>query len=1498
MNLSLLTGLALILVAQTAVPGEFKTLSGHVPAMVSHLSPLGRLPATNQLRLAIGLRLRDPAGLTNFLAQLYDPTSTNYHQYLTPDQFTARFGPTEQDFQAVQDFARTNGLTVAVSQSNGLVLDVVGPVAAVEQAFHVTLRTFRHPTEPRDFFAPDTEPTVDAALPVVDVQGLSDYARPHSNLKKIQPSKTTPLFGTAPDGSGEFFGNDFRNAYVSGTGLTGAGQQVGLFQTDGFYASDIAAYARAAGNGRTNIPIQAVLLDGFKGVPYSADFNGEVSLDIEMAMAMAPGLSGIVVFEGNPTNFIPNDILNAMAAHSTVKNLSCSWGWGGGPSATTDAIFQKMAAQGQSFFTASGDNDAFTVGAGSTNGVDNPDLSGCPASSPYITVVGGTTLTMSYGGMNYASETVWNSGTPNANGGNWGSSGGVSAYYALPAWQQGVSMKANGGSTEFRNIPDVALTADNIYTRSDNGETNDTEGTSCAAPLWAAFMALVNQQAAAAGASSAGFVNPAIYSIGKSSAYGACFHDITKGNNYWPGSPTNYSAVAGYDLCTGWGTPGGASLINALAPTTHFVWSSVASPQTVGGAFPIMLTVQNGANETVVNFTGTANLTATLPDGTAATIIPSVVGPFTNGVWNGAITVQLPGDGVELTASDGFNVRASYSNPFTLNPFPCDYTTNNGAVTITSYLGSMRVVTIPATINGLPVTAIGAFAFQDSPGLTSLTLSNGITTIGDYAFCDCLSLTNIILPASVTNLGNQALVDCFSLQAITVNAGNPAFAGEGGVLYNRSLTTLLECPEGREGMTYTVSNGVTQIGGWAFVNCFGLASLSLPATVTNLGDNALNSCPDLNGVYFHGNAPSVGAQVFDNDANPTVYYYAGTSGWGATLDGVPAVMLNAPNPAGSLQVNLTPVWAVSAGAQWQVDGGVPQPNGATVLGLATGPHKVSCSAVSGWLTPGNQTITITAGQTNIVVATYVNATRPTLTIASPQSGQRLTNAVCVVTGMAHDPWQVSNVVCSVNNAAGDTTTNATTANGWTNWTALVTLSEGTNVLTAYAVDPSGQRSLVVSNQVTCAITTPLTVRTNYVGGGAISPNDNGAWLQIGNAYTLTATAAPGFAFTNWTGGTSLALADLTNGATLRFVMVSNLVLQANFRDVQPPVVAITNLAMGQRVSSAVFNVKGTASDNVLVTNVALRLNGGAWTNAHSRANWSLDVQFSPGTNSVQACAVDSSGNLSATNTVLCDYVVTNQLGVRLNGLGALSPNDSNAWLEIGRNYSLTAAPAAGFVFTNWTMATNWQGGVVTNHATVQFRMASNLTLTANFVETTRPVVTITNPVSGRKLSAAGITVQGTAGDNWGVTKVWCQINASTWMAVLTTNNFKNWSTNLNLSLGTNVIRVYALNFGGDYSLTNSVTVVATNVPPIPKLPAGRAVVTAPPGVFISGMQMTAGGLAFRLQITGAATGRLQVSTNLADWETVTNFAGTNTAVSFCDPGATNAACRFYRAVAP
>jgi subtilase family serine protease len=528
-------------------------LHGHLPEAVArfHLQPTGRLSATQHLNLAIGLPLRNEATLDSLLQQIYDPASPNFRQYLTPEQFTERFGPTEQDYQAVIDFAKANGLTVTGRHPNRVVLDVSAAAADIERVFHVTLHTYRHPSDARDFYAPDVEPSVDLTVPILQISGLNNYSLPHPSLKVeaiIPTIGMTPNSGSGPGNA--YMGNDFRAAYAPGATLTGSGQSVALVQYDGYNSNDIAAYISMAG--LTNYPISLTNVPVNGGVSVPGSGNPEVCLDIEMVIAMAPGVSKIIVYEAPNGSTAWPTMLSRIANDNLAKQISCSWS-GGGPDAVSEGIFKQMASQGQSFFNATGDKDAFT---GSIP---------FPSDSTNITEVGGTVLTTTGAGGSYVSETVWNDGTPNPNGGDWGSSGGISPTYNIPIWQQGISMTANQGSTTMRNLPDVALTATNIFIFADSGQQEKAEGTSCAAPLWAGFTALVNEQAANANRPSVGFINPAIYAFGKGTNYTTGFHDIVVGDNTWSGSPAQFHAASGYDLCTGWGTPTGTNLINALA---------------------------------------------------------------------------------------------------------------------------------------------------------------------------------------------------------------------------------------------------------------------------------------------------------------------------------------------------------------------------------------------------------------------------------------------------------------------------------------------------------------------------------------------------------------------------------------------------------------------------------------------------------------------------------------------------------------------------------------------------------------------------------------------------------------------------------------------------------------------------------------------------------------------------------------------------------------------
>ena len=553
------------LVALSATAHAGRTLNGQVPAAARALLPESELAPEQRLNLALGLGLRDPAGAEAFVRDVSDPASPNFRQYLTPAQFTERFGPTESEYQSVINFAAANGLTVIATHPNRMIVDVNASVADVQRTFHIRLHNFRHPTENRTFFAPDTEPTLDVPVPIIQVSGLTDYWLPHPRIRKnpleSYSPNATPRSGSGP--AGAFRGNDFRAAYVPGTSLTGAGQVIGLLEFDGYNPNDINSYL--AGSGMQSVPLQNVLVDGFSGRAGSG--NDEVCLDIEVAIAMAPGISTVLVYEA-PNSAPWEDILSRMANDNAAKQLSCSWG-GGPPSSLAEQIFQQMAAQGQTFFNATGDDDAFT---GSVP---------FPSDSPNIVQVGGTSLfTVGPGGA-WSGEVVWNWGA------GTGSSGGISTFYSIPSWQRSVSMATNQGSLTFRNVPDVALTADNIFTVSDNGQGGNSGGTSASAPLWAGYTALINQYAANNGQPSVGFINPALYSVAQSNNYPLTFHDITSGNNITSRSSGRFSAVAGFDLCTGWGTPTAALIPALVSPgsqvTTYTITTSV-SPANTGFA--------------------------------------------------------------------------------------------------------------------------------------------------------------------------------------------------------------------------------------------------------------------------------------------------------------------------------------------------------------------------------------------------------------------------------------------------------------------------------------------------------------------------------------------------------------------------------------------------------------------------------------------------------------------------------------------------------------------------------------------------------------------------------------------------------------------------------------------------------------------------------------------------------------------------------------------------
>jgi hypothetical protein len=435
--------------------------------------------------------------------------------------------------------------------------------------------------------------------------------------------------------------------------------------------------------------------------------------------------------------------------------------------------------------------------------------------------VGGTTLTTTGPGGSWSSEKVWNWGKQSS-GKYLGSSGGVSSYYTpLPAWQSGISMTANGGSTSYRNIPDVALTGDNVTVYYNAGSIGLVGGTSCAAPLWAAFASLVNQQAVSLGGGTIGFVNPAIYTIGKGTSYGSTFHDITTGNNYWnSGSsrhPTTngYSATTGYDLCTGWGTPNGQGLINALAGTPNYLSASPSSGFSsvgpVGGPFTITsqievltniggtsvtwslyntstwlnVSITNGvlASHATTNFSVTlANSASSLPPGAyAATLLLSnqnvgtISIPFSLNVGQS----QLQNGGFETGDFTGWTLVGDTSVGKTV--YDGVEGTSSGFTVVHSgsygaFLGDNQPATLSQSISTVPGQLYLLSLWLDNPVSGSVQqftlnwITNGLATNTLFSILDPPAFAWTNLQFLVSSAGNSA-----TLQIIAEN--DPSYFG-------------------------------------------------------------------------------------------------------------------------------------------------------------------------------------------------------------------------------------------------------------------------------------------------------------------------------------------------------------------------------------------------------------------------------------------------------------------------------------------------------------------------------------------------------------------------------------------------------------------------------------------------------------------------------------------------------------------------------------------------
>ena len=492
-------------------------------------------------RIEVTLRLRPKAPLTTLAPRdLSSDKAPADRKYLTRDEYAASHGADAKDLAKVGDFATAHGLTVVASDAARRSVVLSGNASAMNEAFGVALQQYEH--DGGSYRGRSGSISVPADLgPIVEgVFGLDDRPAAEPHFQIYHPTR-----GLRAHAASSFKPTDLARLYDFPTGLDGSGQCIGIVELGGGYRpKDLTTYFKSLGLAAPKV--KAISIDHAKNAPSTADgADGEVMLDIEVAAAIAPKALIAVYFAPNTTQGFLDAITTAV--HDKVNKpsvISISWGaaektWTAQAMTQYDQAFQEAAAMGVTICVAAGDNGSAD---GETDGKSHVDF---PASSPNVLGCGGTKLLAS--ATRISSESVWNAGTDSATG------GGVSGFFALPAYQQHAGVPASSGASGGRGVPDVAGDADpsSGYEVRVDGQNFVIGGTSAVAPLWAGLIALMNQKLG----HPVGFLNPLLYGtlVGK-----GVVHDIKAGNN------GAFSARAGWDACTGWGSPDGAKLLKAL----------------------------------------------------------------------------------------------------------------------------------------------------------------------------------------------------------------------------------------------------------------------------------------------------------------------------------------------------------------------------------------------------------------------------------------------------------------------------------------------------------------------------------------------------------------------------------------------------------------------------------------------------------------------------------------------------------------------------------------------------------------------------------------------------------------------------------------------------------------------------------------------------------------------------------------------------------------------
>jgi hypothetical protein len=1048
------------------------------------------LPPQQRMNLSIVLPLRNQAELASLLQRLYDPSSPDFRQFLSVDQFTDRFAPTTHDYQAAVAFARANGFTITGTPVNRLVVPISGTVDQINTALHVRMNVYRHPTEDRTFYSPDREPSLELSVPVAHIAGLNNFHLPHPMAAAPQAGHEPAIVsGSGPGGS--YLASDMRAAYYGGTTLDGNGQSVGLLEFSGYDLSDVDSTFSNAGQ-TYNVAINNVLLDGATGQPGGGNGPAEVVLDIVQAIGMAPGLSQVRVYIGQGVD--DANILNTMASENLAKQISSSWMWTPDDPVTDDVFFQEFAAQGQSFFSASGDYGAWDASI-------SPFF--YPSEDQYVTAVGGTHLTTNGAGGGWASEAAWNSLGD-------GSGGGISPdNIAIPGWQNGVVNSSNGGSATLRNVPDVSMEGDfDNYVCSLGSCSGGWAGTSFAAPRWAGFMALVNEQAVEAGTApkgGVGFLNPALYTLAEGSTYSDDFHDVTSGNNETENQPVWFNAVTGFDLVTGWGSANGQHLIDDLAGAQVPGFWILGTPATV-------LLNQGASSFTTINVTDAA--------GFSGKVSLAVTTPLPSGVTASWATNPTSGSSV-------LTLTASSSAP-----------TSTTALTITGTSGNLT-----ASTNITVAIHAPSFLLSGSPSSVELNQSGSatstITVAPQYGFTGNVNLSLSGLPSGVSASFSPASTTGTSM--LTLTASSTASVGAStltitGISGNLTATTTLSLSI--HGPSFTLSTpGTLTLGQgksgsasfsvapqYGFNGNVNLAVSGLPQGVTA----SFSPNPTTNSSTLTLTASSTSA------VGTSTLTITGTSG---SLTATTTLTLSVYAPTFTLSaqslsigqgtsattyVTVEPQYGFTGNVTLSVSG---LPGGVTALwnpNPTTGTSQLTLTASSS-AAPSTKTLTITGTSGNLIVTTTVSLSvnAPSFTLSGPGNltlGQGTSGTAYVFVNSQYG--FTGNVNLSVSGLPNGVTASFA-PNPAPGLSIMTLVASGSAALGTSALTITGTSgSLTANTKIVLAVDTPTFTVSSY-----------GLNVGQGTSGTTYVYVNPQYGFT---GQVNLSVSGLPSGVTASF----------------------------------------------------------------------------------------------------------------------------------------------------------------------------------------------------------------------------------------------------------------------------------------------------------------------------------------------------------------------------